>query len=48
MSDSEKPEGDLSESDAVRTGDDGEPRAIMETLQKGGSDEETDVEILEK
>jgi hypothetical protein len=48
MSDSEKPEGDLSESDAVRTDEDGEPRAIMETLQKGGSDKDADVDVLEK
>lgn len=40
MSDSQKPEGDLSNSDAVREGEDGEPRVRMEALQKGGGGED--------
>mgnify|MGYP006284169031 CR=1 FL=1 len=47
MSESEKPEGDFADSDAVRTGEDGEPRAVMESLQKSGGDEE-EIEVLEK
>lgn len=44
MSESEKPEGDLSNSDAVREGEDGEPRVRMEALQKSGGGEDTEDE----
>lgn len=44
MSKSEKPEGDLSDSDAVREGENGEPRVRMETLQKGGGSDTADSE----
>ena len=36
MSDSEKPEGDLSEADGVRTDSDGNPHLVMEALEKSG------------
>jgi hypothetical protein len=39
MSESEKPEGDFSDSDAITAGEDGEPCARMEALQKSGNDD---------
>lgn len=39
MSDTEKPAADFSETDAVEVDENGNPRVVMETLQKGGSDE---------
>jgi hypothetical protein len=48
MSESEKPEGDFSESDAVHTDDDGKLRAEMETLQKGGDGDEDTAELVQK
>ncbi|WP_269799189.1 hypothetical protein [Halorubrum aethiopicum] len=37
MSKSEKPEGDLADSEAVREGKDGKPRARMAELKKSSS-----------
>lgn len=37
MSDSEKPEADYSETDAVVTDEQGQLRVKMESLQKGGA-----------
>lgn len=41
MSEDEKPEGKLSDSDAVEISDDGEPIAKMDTLELG-ADESSD------
>lgn len=41
MSEPEKPEADFSETDAVTVDEEGRPRVVMETLQKGG-DEDAD------
>lgn len=46
MSNSEKPEADFSETDAVTVDEEGRPRVVMETLQKGG-DEDVDSPIRE-
>lgn len=42
MTESEKPEGTLSEADGVYRDDEGELVAEMETLQKGGGDPDSD------
>jgi len=42
MTDYEKPEGTLAESEGVYRDDDGELVAQMETLQKGGGDLDSD------
>lgn len=39
MSDSDKPEADYSETDAVTTDENGRLRVEMESLQKGGSED---------
>lgn len=40
MSDSEKPKGDLADSDAVVADESGDLRVVMETLKKHGGDGE--------
>lgn len=42
MSESSKPEADFSETDAVEFDEDGNPRVVMETLQKSGGRNEDD------
>lgn len=39
MTDSEKPEIDLTDADGITVDDDGNPRVEMESLQKGGSED---------
>lgn len=48
MTDSEKEERDLAESEAVTEDEEGNLEVDMEALQKGGDDKDVEAEVLQK
>jgi len=48
MSDSEKEERDLAESEVVTEDEEGNLEVDMEALQKGGDDKDVEAEVLQK